>query len=485
MNYKVIIRTIGLLILLETVLMTLCLIPAFAYSENLRGLLLALLISTSIGCLMSFPFRKTTSTVGRREGYIIVGTVWLVFSMIGTMPFLFSGSLTSFADAFFESMSGFTTTGATVFADVEVLPKHIILWRSLMQWVGGMGIIVLTVAIIPMIGMGGMQLYTAEASGPTKDKIHPKIKDTASRLYLIYIACTILEVVLLMCGGMNFFESVVLALSTISSGGFSSQNASIANMSPYTQYVVMFFMFISGVNFVLLYMGLRGKFRIVAKDEELKSYIFVIVLFTVLIFSVSLWKHAAVCESFSDFERQIRTILFQVISIQTTTGFVVTDYAALPNAATMLLFILTFFGACAGSTSGAIKMVRITVLIKNSHLALKRILHPNAILTLRFSKKPIDGKVISNVYAFIVMYIVIFLLGALSLSFVGHDFYTSFSASALSISNVGIGFCPSGMMSVFGEFPGASKYIMSILMLIGRLEIFTILILFMPTFWRK
>lgn len=481
MNFKPVIRIIGFLILFEAMLMLLCLIPGIYYGEELRGFLLSIAISLSVGILAAFSYRKTAYSVGRKEGYFIVAVVWLAFSLIGTMPFLFTHSLDSFVDAFFESMSGFTTTGATVFADVEILPKQIILWRSLMQWVGGMGIVVLTVAVIPMFGAGGMQLYSAEANGPAKDKIHPRIKDTASRLYILYIACTILEIILLVAGGNSFYESVILALSTISSGGFSSQNASVANMTPYTQYVVMAFMFISGVNFVVLYMAVRGKFRIVAKDEELRNYILIILVVSLAIISINLWKHGA----FDDVELHIRTIVFQVIAFITTTGFTITDYSLMPSASMMLFFILTFFGACAGSTSGAIKVVRITVLTKNSYLALKQILHPNAILTLRLSKKPVSEKVISNVYAFIVMYIVIFLLGALALTFFGHDFYTAFSASALSISNVGIGFTQSGMLLDFSSFPAASKILLSIIMLIGRLEIFTILILFMPTFWKK
>ncbi|MCQ2607501.1 MAG: TrkH family potassium uptake protein [Bacteroidales bacterium] len=481
MNIKVVIRAIGMLVMLECILMLFCLITGLCYGEDLRGFLFSLGISISAGLVGIFSTRNSSLSVGRREGYLIVGIVWVVFSLFGSMPFLFSGCLHSFADALFESMSGFTTTGATTFADIEVLPKQIILWRSLMQWVGGMGIIVFTVAVVPMIGMGGMQLYSAEASGPTKDKIHPRIKDTASRIYLIYIACTILEVILLMCGGMNFFESLILALSSISSGGFSSQNASAMEMSPYTQYVVMFFMFISGVNFVLLYMALRGKFRIVAKDDELKNYIIVVFGCAIAILIINAWKTG----TFSEIEHQIRVVLFQVISVITTSGFVITDYAAMPNASKMILFFLTFFGACAGSTSGAIKIVRISVLLKNSYLALKQIVHPNAILTLRMSGKPIESKVISNVYAFIVMYVLIFLLGTLALSFIGHDFYTAFSASALSISNVGIGFCPSGMMTEFSTFPAASKYVMTLLMLIGRLEVFTVLVLFLPSFWKK
>lgn len=481
MNLKVVIRTIGMLVMLESILMIFCLITGICYGENLRGFEISIAISIAISLLAIIPFRNSSSVVGRREGYLIVGIVWVVFSLIGTMPFLFSHCLHSFADAFFESMSGFTTTGATVFADVEVLPKQIILWRSLMQWVGGMGIIVLTVAIIPMMGIGGMQLYVAEASGPTKDKIHPRIKDTASRLYLIYVACTILEVVLLMCGGLDFFESLILALSSISSGGFSNHNDSVANMSPYTQYVVMFFMFISGVNFVLLYMAIRGKFRIVAKDDELKNYLLVILGCAFIILAINFWKNG----DFESIEEKIRVVLFQVIAFVTTSGYTITDYSIMPNASKMLLFFLTFFGACAGSTTGAIKIVRISVLLKNSYLALQQIIHPNAILTLRMSGKPVSGKVISNVYAFIVMYILIFLLGTLALSFFGLDFYIAFSASALSISNVGIGFCPSGMLVEFSTFSAASKYLMTLLMLIGRLEIFTILLLFLPSFWKK
>lgn len=481
MNFKLVLRNIGFLILFETVLMMLCLIPGICYGENLHGFLWSIVIALTIGITTTFVFRHPNGSIGRKEGYFIVGVVWLVFSLIGAMPFLFTHSLDSFVDAFFESMSGFTTTGATVFADIEVLPKQIILWRSLMQWVGGMGIVVLTVAVIPMFGMGGMQLYTAEANGPAKDKIHPRIKDTASRLYILYIVCTLLEVVLLLLGGNSLFESIILALSTISSGGFSSQNDSVASMSPYTQYVVMLFMFISGVNFVVLYMAVHGKFRIVAKDEELRNYILIIIGVSIIIAAINLWKEGR----FEDVELSIRTIVFQVIAFTTTTGFTTTDYAMMPSASMMFFFILTFFGACAGSTSGSIKTVRITILLKNSYLALKQIIHPNAILTLRMSKKTVDKKIISNVYAFIVMYILIFLLGALALTFFGHDFYTAFSASALSISNVGIGFCPSGMLLEFSSFPAASKILMTALMLIGRLEIFTILLLFMPAFWKR
>ncbi len=482
MNIKLIIRTIGYLVLFEAILMALCVIAGIYFEEDLDGFLWSIAITGGFGVLCTiFCKNCPKTTVGRKEGYFIVGTVWLIFSLIGTMPFLFSHSLSSFTDAFFEAMSGFTTTGATVFSDIEILPKQIILWRSLMQWIGGMGIIVLTVAIIPMIGMGGMQLYTAEANGPSKDKLHPKIKDTASRLYLIYIACTILQIILLMVGGNSFFESTLLALSSISSGGFSSQNASVMNTTPYTQYVVMFFMFISGVNFVILYLAIRGKFKLVAKDDELKNYILVILGVTLLIIAINIWKQGA----FTDVEYEIRKILFQVIAFLTTTGFTITDYSLMPSASMMLFFFITFFGACAGSTSGSIKIVRITVLIKNSYLGLKEILHPNAVLTLRLSHKPIEKKVISNVYAFIVMYIAIFLLGALALTFFGHDFYTAFSASALSISNVGIGFCPSGMLVEFSSFPAASKILMAALMMIGRLEIFTVLILCLPSFWKK
>ncbi|MCQ2958586.1 MAG: TrkH family potassium uptake protein [Bacteroidales bacterium] len=481
MNFKVVIRIMGVLVILESILMLCCLITGLFFHENPKGFLLSIGISSILGITALLSTRNASRSVGRREGYLIVGIVWLIFSLVGTMPFLFTDVLHSFADAFFESMSGFTTTGATTFSDIEILPKQIILWRSLMQWLGGMGIIVLTVAIIPMMGTGGMQLYTAEANGPSKDKIHPRIKDTASRLYLIYIACTILQVILLMVGGNSFFESLILALSTISSGGFSSQNASVAEMTPYTQYVVMFFMFISGVNFVLLFMAIRGKMRTVVKDEELRNYIFIILFISLAIFLINLWKHGSI----SNLEQEIRIIVFQVIAFITTTGFTITDYSLMPNASMMFFFILTFMGACAGSTTGSIKLVRITVLLKNSYIALKQIIHPNAVLTLRLGDKPIEKKVISNVYAFIAMYLIIFLFGALSLSFFGHDFYTSFSASALSISNVGIGFCPSGMLIEFSGFPAASKILMSVLMLIGRLEIFTILLLFMPAFWKK
>ncbi len=481
MNFKLIAKIVGALLLFEAILMALCLIPGICHNESIQGFLYAIGITALTGLLVTFLFRKTRQNLGKKEGYFIVGTVWLIFSLFGTLPFIFSENTTTFIDAFFESMSGFTTTGATIFKDIEILSKQIILWRSLMQWIGGMGIVVLTVAIIPMMGTSGTQLYVAEANGPTKDKLHPRIKDTASRLYLIYIACTVLQIILLLCGGNNLFDSVVLSLSSISSGGFCGQNDSVMSLNPYSQYVIMFFMFISGVNFVLLYSAFRGKFKVVAQNDEFRNYIRVILLVSIIIVAINIWKQGI----FEDIELQTRQIVFQAIAFLTTTGFTITDYSLMPNASLMLFFTLMFFGACAGSTSGSIKIVRITVLLKNSYLELKQLLHPNAILTLRLNKKPVDRKVVSNVYAFIVMYILIFLFGALALTFFGHNFYTAFSASALSISNVGIGFCPTGMLQEFSNFPAASKLLMTFLMLVGRLEIFTVLLLFLPEFWKK
>lgn len=481
MNFKLIVKIIGALLLFEAMLMAMCLIPGLCYNESLQGFTYAIGITAGMGLLITFLFRNVNQNLGKKEGYFIVGTVWLIYSLFGSLPFFLSEHPTPFIDAFFESMSGFTTTGATIFSDIEILPKQIILWRSLMQWIGGMGIVVLTVAIIPMMGTGGTQLYVAEANGPTKDKLHPRIKDTASRLYLIYIACTILQVILLLLGGNNLFDSIIYSLSSISSGGFCGKNDSVMSLTPYSQYVIMFFMFISGVNFVLLYTAFRGKFRIVFQNDELRNYIRVIALVSILIIAINIWKQGI----FENVEQQIREIVFQAIAFLTTTGFTITDYSLMPNASLMLFFTLMFFGACAGSTSGSIKIVRITVLLKNSYLELKQILHPNAVLTLRLNKKPIERKVVSNVYAFIVMYILIFLFGALALTFFGHNFYTAFSASALSISNVGIGFCPTGMLQEFSTFPTASKLVMSFLMLVGRLEIFTVLLLFLPEFWKK
>ncbi len=485
MNYKIVIRTIGLLILLEAVLMAFCIIPAVVYSESVKGILLSVGITLTLGLGMYFSFRKTTQNIGRHEGFFIVGTVWLIFSMIGAMPFLFTHSLPSFTDAVFETMSGFTTTGSSVIPNLGIIPKHILIWRGITQWIGGMGIIVLTVAIIPMMGIGGTQLYNAEVNGPSKDKIHPRIKGTASRLYLTYIACTILEIILLMYGGMSFFDALILAQCTISSGGFWNYSNGMADASPYAQYVVIFFMFISGVNFVLIYMVSRGKLRLVTQDEELKTYIAIIILFTLSIFGINVWKHYSTCETFADAELQFRNMLFLVVTCLTTTGLSSSDYGGMPYASNMLLFILTFIGGCAGSTSGGIKVVRINILIKNSYLALKQLLHPNAILTLRVSKKPIDKKVISNVYAFIVMYIAVFLVGALLLSIDANDFYTAFSASALSIGNVGMGLHTSGVIPNFSGFSDFSTNVMTILMLVGRLELFTVLILFVPDFWKK
>ncbi|MGB1004739.1 MAG: TrkH family potassium uptake protein, partial [Salibacteraceae bacterium] len=399
----------------------------------------------------------------------------------GMLPFLFSGSIESIGDAFFETMSGYTTTGASILTDIESVPKGILFWRSLTQWIGGMGIIVLTIALLPMLGVGGMQLFIAEAPGISPDKLKPRIADTAKRLWLIYAGLTGLETILLRIGGMNLFDAINHSLTTMATGGFSTKNASMAHYesTPFIQYVVMIFMFLAGVNFTLTYFGLKGRFSKVWQNEEFKTYLSFTVIFATMT-TVGIMVFTG-----SDFEPAFRDGAFQVISVITTTGFVSADYTTWAPVLTVLFFFLMFLGGSAGSTSGGVKIVRHLVMIKNSFMEMKRILHPSAILPVRLNGKAVSQSVTHHVLAFIIVYLSIFVFGCFFVALTGTDFTTTISAVATSLGNVGPGLGSISPVDNFAHLPYLAKFMLAILMLIGRLELFTILILFTPYFWRK
>jgi len=483
LNYKVILHILGILISINGAFMLLSLM--FSDKNDFYGILLAGVITSVVGGSLFFITKNITNRdVKKKEGYLIVTTGWFFMSLFGSLPYILTDSIPNYTNAFFETMSGYSTTGATILIDIESLSHGILFWRSLTQWIGGMGIIVLTVAVLPILGIGGMQLFVAEAPGISPDKLQPRIKETAKRLWYIYLGLTAAETLLLWAGGMTFYDAINHALTTMATGGFSTKNASIAHYtSPFIQYIVILFMFLAGTNFTMTYFGLHGKFKKVIANEEFKSYV---ILCLILALGISLTIFIIGDESF---EKSFRDSLFQVISFVTTTGYTTVDYTAYAPFITLLFFVLLFFGASAGSTAGGVKLVRHIILIKNSFLELKRQIHRSAIIPVRLNQRAVSRDIVFNILAFIMIYIVIFASGSIILAMFGVDFVTSVGAVATSLGNVGPGFGPgeSGVkaLSDFAHLPAPGKWLLSFLMLLGRLELFTVLILFTPYFWRK
>ena len=479
-NYRVVGFILGILLLIEGLFMFLSVPVSLIYQE---GDSLPILISSAITCfagaLLYLVFRKSDKSVGKREGFIIVSSGWILFSVFGTLPFCITDAIPSYTDAFFETMSGFTTTGASILTDVETLSHGLHFWRSLTQWLGGMGIIVLSLVILPVLGIGGMQLFIAEVPGPTPDKIHPRIKETAKRLWAIYLIFTVAEIVLLTAGGMDIFDSICHSFTTLATGGYSTKNASIGfYTSPFIHYVITFFMIVAGTNFTLSYFAMHLRFKLMFRNEEFRFYLSFIFIFSLIITVIlALTINQPVEKSFRD-------SLFQVVSIMTTTGYTTTDYLKWLPVGSVILFALMFFGGSAGSTGGSIKIIRIMLILKNSFLELKRLIHPSAVIPVRLNTQAVSNQIVTNVLAFVSLYIVIALISVIVVSILGYDLDTSFGAVAATLGNIGPGIGEVGPVYNYAHFPVAGKWFLSFLMLIGRLELFTVLILFTPNFWK-
>ena len=481
-NFKTIISVLGLLLILNGGFMLLCLPVSIYYDDGQwHSLLIAGIFTSLVGGLSHLLTRKHPNEgLNKRDGYLVVTMGWLGMSLFATLPYIISGEIPSFTDAFFETLSGFTTTGASILNDIEGMSEGILLWRSLTQWIGGMGIIVLTVAILPILGIGGMQLFVAEAPGVTPDKLKPRITDTAKRLWLIYLGLTIFEAALLKLGGMSYFDAINHALTTMATGGFSTKQASIAYYtSPFIQYVIIIFMFLAGTNFTLTYFGLHGKLRKVWSNEEFRYYFGFTIGFAVLITTV------VFVVTGDSFEESFRNGLFQLVSIITTTGFVTADYTSWSPLLTVIFFMLMFIGASAGSTAGGVKVVRHIILLKNSVMELRRQIHPAAVLPVRLNKVAVSSEITFNIMAFMIIYFMVFALGSILISALGYDFTTSIGAVATCLGNIGPGFGKVGPVDNFAFISVPGKWILSFLMLLGRLELFTVLILFTPYYWTK
>ncbi|MFO8055475.1 MAG: TrkH family potassium uptake protein [Bacteroidales bacterium] len=479
LNIKAILRILGTVIVIEGLFMLTSLGFSYYYGgEDFKALLISGGLTVFAGILLYAVGRNSREkTVGRREAYVIVSFTWVLISLFGALPFVISGAIPAYTDAFFESMSGFTTTGSSILTDIESLPKGILFWRSLTHWIGGMGIIVLSLAILPFLGIGGMQLFAAEVPGPTPDKLHPRIAGTAKRLWGIYLLLTVVQAILLLLGGMDFFNALCHTFGTVATGGFSPQNDSIASFSPYLQYVIILFMILAGVNFALHYLTLTGRFRQVWKNEEYRYYLKLLFGTTVVI-AVLLFLNTGM-----NGEKAFRDALFQGVSIITTTGFVTTDYLSWPSFIWIFLFFLMFTGGSAGSTGGGIKIVRQLMLWKIIAVEMRRLIHPRAIIPVRLNEKAVPREIVSNIMAFLLIYLLIFGLGTLIMVLLGLDLDTAIGSAIATLGNIGPGIGNVGPVENFAHIPLAGKWVLSFLMLLGRLELFTVLVLLSPKFW--
>lgn len=486
-NIRLVVRILGALLLIESCFMCISLGASYYYHESdFSAFLYSTILTALAGGVSILCTLHASESIGRRESYLIVASVWVVMSWFGMLPFYLSGSIPSFTDAYFETMAGFTTTGSTILTDIESLPHGLLLWRSITQWLGGMGIIVLSLAVLPMFGLGSMQLYTAEVTGPTYEKLRPRIVDTAKILWGIYILLTTVLAVLLWLCDMSIFDAVNHAMTTVASGGFSTKNASIgAFNSPLIEYIVIVFMTLTGINYSMLYyLIIKGRIGKLYNDEETRSYVFAI-LFSAFIIFLGLVFQSVIRHGYLYFEPTLRTALFQSASLISSTGFTTSDYVSWIPALTMICLLLLLPGGSAGSTSGGMKWIRIIILIKNARYEFRRLIHPNAVIPVTVNGRVISTEVVNNIFAFMTIYIGLICAGTLLISVFGIDFEQSIGAAITCMSNMGPGLGASGPAGNFAHFPDASKWIMCVIMLIGRLEIFTVLFLFSPTFWKK
>jgi trk system potassium uptake protein len=475
---KVVLHLIGLLLFFNGIFMAIALFVGLYYQESSYvSFLWSSAISINVGGAIFLFTRKVKKEITKRDGFLVVSLGWLSLVVSGSLPYFFSGVVPNYSSAFFETMSGYTTTGASIFSDIESLPNCILFWRSLTQWIGGMGIIVLVIAILPILGFGGVQLFFAESSST---KIHPRITDTAKRLWVIYFAFTVLSGILLYLAGMTVFDAVNHALTAISTGGFSTKNSSVAYFNSFEiQGIIIVFMFLGGTNFTLLYLLLKGNVKNFLKNEEFKAYGFITVglaMILVLLFSFENGKFQV---------EYLFNSLFNVVSIITTTGYGTVDYTLWHPLGLIIILGLMFTGASAGSTSGGFKLVRHIIILKNGITEFKKIIHPNAVLPVIYNGKPVKEKLVYNILAFFFVFLFTFLISTILLSLQGYDFETAIGASIGCLGNIGPGIGRVGPMGNYEFFNGATKFFLSFLMLAGRLEIFTFFILFSPAFWRR
>jgi trk system potassium uptake protein len=478
-DFRMVLKIISRNLLLITIALLLVTIVAKIYSDPLSPFIYSSFITLILGILLHLAARskKNTLSLQRKTAYLTVTLSWISISLVGSLPYLFSGAIPNPVDAFFESVSGFTTTGASILTDIEVLPKSILFWRSFTHWIGGIGIIVLVILIMPALQIGGYHLFTLESS--MQDKIQPKIRAVGNRILFIYLGLTVFEIVFLMLGKMNLFESVCHAFGTVATGGFSPKNSSIAGYSPYIQYVIMAFMFLAGTNFVVHYYLFKRKFNKVATNEEFRFYAFVVFVTGLFVTAVLFFKAGL------PFEQSVRDGYFQVISIITCTGFATTDYLLWPVTGWAILFFAMFFGGSTGSTAGGIKMARHLIVLKNLKMVIQKMLSPYVVKSMKLNDRVISDDANHSILSFIMLYAIVFVIGSLLMMFLGSDWATSASAVATCMAGIGPGIGTIGPVSNFAHLPELSKMLLTFFMILGRLEIYTVLILFTRNYWLK
>lgn len=478
-NYHIVFRVLSRNLYIITFALLSCVAVALLYSEIIMPFLWSALIAVIIASFLSIITRhqREDIVIGKREAYMSVTLSWAFIGLIGSLPYLFSNAIPSFNNALFESVSGFTTTGSSILTDIESMPKSILFWRSLTHWIGGIGIIVLFIIVMPTLQIGGYNLFTLESS--LQKKIKPKIKSVGYRLLIIYLLLTITEIVLLLLGKMNLFESVCHAFGTIATGGFSPRNTSIGGYSAYIQYVIMIFMLLSGTNFVIHYYLFKRRFKDIKQNDEIKFYIGVIAI-TGLILTFSIFVHMN-----KSFEESFREAFFQLISIVTCTGYATSDYLEWPVFAWTIIFFVMFFGGSTGSTAGGVKMARHLVMFKNIRRIFRHLTSPHAVIPIRLNGKPVDEDTNSSILTFISIYFLVFLTGTVLMVFFGVDGKTASGSVATCMAGIGPGIGSVGPASNFAHLPEMAKALLTLLMLVGRLEIYTVIMLFTPVFWRN
>jgi trk system potassium uptake protein TrkH len=482
MHLRIITRFIAILVLFLGISMALPLLTSLIYKDGSTwALLLSMLITSGIGLIVFLATKGNQNNhLSHRDGIAIVTLGWIMAGLFGTLPYLFSGHIPDFTNAYFESLSGFTTTGASILSNIESIPKGILLWRSQTQWLGGMGIIVLSIAILPFLGVGGMQLYKAEIPSPVVDKLKPRISETAKTLWKVYLLLTVLEIVLLFAGGMSIFDGICHAFCTMPTGGFSTKNGSIAQFgSPYFDVIIIIFMLFAGINFSLHYRLIKGDVRVFGKDPECRTFLLLVIVFILI---VTLNIYGSVYASLS---KAFRYAAFQVSSIITTTGFVTADYDKWPALSKHILLFCMFLGAMAGSTGGGMKTMRVMLLIRHGYREIFRLIHPHAVITVKVGGKPVPAHILSSIWGFFILYLGLFIVATLIMASLGLDMVSALASVAASIGNIGPGLGIVGPMQNYLSIPVTGKWILIFCMLLGRLEIYTVIILLVPEYWRK
>ena len=481
MRVAPLLRTIAVLLLIVSAFMLFPVAFGLYYGElELAGFFLVPMAGVAfIGLAVLLATRRVAVTLSHREGFVLVTFAWIASALVGCLPLYLCGAIPSFTDAFFETMSGFTTTGASILTEIESLPKSMLFWRSLTHWLGGMGIVVLTIAILPLLGIGAYQMMKAEAPGPSLDKITPKITETARILWMIYLGFTAAQTALLLVGGMSLFDALTHTFGTLATGGFSPRNRSVGHFdSGFIHVVVTVFMLMAGMNFVLHYGLITGRLKKVFANVELRAYLGIFAASTAV---VAFSLHGRV---YGSFPLSFRHAAFQTASILTTTGFTTGDYAAWPFLAQAVLFVLTFIGGCSGSTGGGIKVIRIVALFKLGFHEMKYMAHPRGVFSLRLGREPLKKDIIYSISGFVLLYLFMLLLTTLVVATGGYDLITSLSSALVTLGNIGPGFGRIGPTLNYAFLPGYIKWFLSFAMLVGRLEVYTVLVLLTPRFWR-